>query len=82
MGLTTISESTPGGKVSGVCDEKFAGVVEAFVENLTARDEVGANVAITLEGEKVVDLWGGKKERDGAVERFEVAGVAIDDEHD
>ncbi len=66
MGLTKISESTPGGTVSGVCDKKFAGVVEAFVENLTSRDEVGANVAITIEGEKVVDLWGGKKERDGA----------------
>lgn len=61
-----ISVDIPGGKVEGVCDEKFAGVVDAFAENFTSRDEVGANVSITIEGETVVDLWGGRKEREGA----------------
>ncbi len=65
MSGARISIDTPAGKVEGVCDEKFARVTEAFVENFAARDEVGANVTITLEGETVVDLWGGKKSRDG-----------------
>ncbi|MEQ9146010.1 MAG: serine hydrolase domain-containing protein [Parvibaculaceae bacterium] len=61
-----ISLDIPGGKVEGVCDEKFASVADAFAENFKSRDEVGANVSITIEGETVVDLWGGRKERDGA----------------
>ncbi len=65
MSGTKISVDTPAGKVEGTCDEKFARVADAFVENFTSRDEVGANVSITLEGETVVDLWGGKKTRDG-----------------
>ena len=55
-----------GNKVTGVCDPKFSAVADAFLENLKSRDEVGANVALTIEGETVVDLWGGKVARDGA----------------
>jgi CubicO group peptidase (beta-lactamase class C family) len=45
--------------VSGFTDERFAGVREAFEENLRSGADLGASVAITLEGEMVVDLWGG-----------------------
>lgn len=65
MSAKSFSADVTGGTVQGVCDEKFSAVAEAFVENFQSRDEVGANVAITLEGETVVDLWGGKKARDG-----------------
>ncbi|MEQ8282203.1 MAG: serine hydrolase domain-containing protein [Parvibaculum sp.] len=62
----TLSRDTKAGKVEGTYDPKFKSVVDAFIENCETRDEVGANVAITLEGKTVVDIWGGKKERDGA----------------
>jgi CubicO group peptidase (beta-lactamase class C family) len=45
--------------VAGFTDEKFAGVRDAFEENLRSGADLGASVAITLEGETVVDLWGG-----------------------
>jgi CubicO group peptidase (beta-lactamase class C family) len=45
--------------VAGFADEKFAGVREAFEENLRSGADLGASVAITVEGETVVDLWGG-----------------------
>ena len=45
-------------KCSGICDEKFAGVRQAFEKNLKDLD-VGASVAVTVNGEFVVDLWGG-----------------------
>ena len=61
----SFSRETSAGKVEGICDPKFKGVAEAFVENFEKRDEVGANVCITLEGKTVVDLWGGRKKRDG-----------------
>ena len=48
--------------IQGYCDERFAAVGEAFALNFAERDEVGASVAITLEGEFVVDLWGGSRD--------------------
>ncbi len=59
--MATIERKTARGTVSGSCDAKFAGVAEAFVENFDLRGEVGAGVAITLDGKTVVDLWGGQK---------------------
>ena len=35
----------------------------AFVENFTQRGEVGAACAVYKDGEKVVDLWGGVRDR-------------------
>lgn len=45
--------------ISGRCDDRFLGVKAAFENNFNTQDEIGASVAITHEGEFVVDLWGG-----------------------
>ena len=45
--------------IHGICDSRFAPVREAFLANFAAGDEVGAAMAVTVEGEYVVDLWGG-----------------------
>jgi CubicO group peptidase (beta-lactamase class C family) len=45
--------------VHGHCDPRFTRVRDAFLENFRTRDEIGAAVAITLDGEPVVDLWAG-----------------------
>jgi CubicO group peptidase (beta-lactamase class C family) len=58
--MDRIDLTTGKGAVEGWCDTRFAGVLDAFVENFEAREEVGASVAITLEGRPVVDLWGGR----------------------
>ncbi|MEO1660729.1 MAG: serine hydrolase domain-containing protein [Pseudomonadota bacterium] len=50
--------------IHGVCDDRFAGVKSAFETNFQAHDEIGASVAVTHEGEFVVDLWGGHLSRD------------------
>src|SRR5438093_5263352 len=47
------------GKIDGTCDSGFRRVREAFAENFEQRGEVGAAVAITIEGRPLVDLWGG-----------------------
>ncbi|MCX5189747.1 serine hydrolase [Streptomyces sp. NBC_00268] len=49
----------PAPLVHGHCDARFAAVRTAFEENFQGRDELGAAVAVTLDGETVVDLWGG-----------------------
>jgi len=42
----------------GTCTDRFSGVRETLEESLTAHD-VGASVAVYLDGEPLVDLWGG-----------------------
>lgn len=38
---------------------RFRPVVDAFVENFRVEEELGAAVSVVLDGETVVDLWGG-----------------------
>jgi CubicO group peptidase (beta-lactamase class C family) len=45
--------------VSGECDKKFAEIAEEFERNFADRNESGASVCLSLDGEKLVDLWGG-----------------------
>lgn len=46
----------------GECEPRFHKVREVFERNLT-RGEVGAAIAVTLNGRPVVDLWGGHADR-------------------
>src|SRR5690242_7716393 len=43
----------------GTCEPRFAGVREEFERNFAERGEVGASVCVIVDGETVVDLWGG-----------------------
>ena len=43
----------------GACDSRFNAVKDAFAENFSAHGEVGAAVAVMVDGEIVVDLWAG-----------------------
>ena len=55
--------------ISGTCRDEFGAVRQAFEANFTPRDDAifdeGASVAVTIDGELVVDLWGGTATRDG-----------------
>jgi CubicO group peptidase (beta-lactamase class C family) len=45
--------------VDGLSDPRFSAVREAFVANFAERGDVGAAVAVSVGGRRVVDLWGG-----------------------
>jgi len=45
--------------IEGTCDARFARVRDAFADNFATHDELGAGVAVVLDGQTVVDLWGG-----------------------
>ena len=47
------------GSVSGFTQDRFAAVRDAFAANLESGVDIGASFCATLEGETVVDLWGG-----------------------
>ncbi len=63
---TQVSLDTHSGKIEGSYDPKFSAVYQAFVDNFAHHDEVGASCVVNLEGKTLVDLWGGRKARDGA----------------
>lgn len=45
--------------ISGACDARFQGVREALEDNLASGEELGASIALDLDGQLLVDLWGG-----------------------
>jgi CubicO group peptidase (beta-lactamase class C family) len=49
-------------QVHGFADERFAPVRDTFAASFEKRGEIGASVAISVEGEMVVDLWGGYRD--------------------
>ena len=50
----------------GFCKPGFEGVQAAFEANFDKGAELGASVAVTLDGEPVVDIWGGDANPEGA----------------
>lgn len=57
--FSRVSTSVSTGEVAGFYDPQFERVAQEFIKNFQERGEIGASVSITLEGETVVDLWGG-----------------------
>lgn len=49
--------------VGGFARPEFEAVREAFIENFRRRKELGAACCVYYRGEKVVDLWGGVRNR-------------------
>ena len=45
--------------VDGFCQPRFQAVREAFTANFAAGSETGAAIAVAINGEPVIDLWGG-----------------------
>jgi CubicO group peptidase (beta-lactamase class C family) len=46
-------------EIHGTCKSGFERVKDAFADNFAGHGEIGAALALTLEGETVVDIWGG-----------------------
>ncbi|MEU6583294.1 serine hydrolase domain-containing protein [Nocardia sp. NPDC046763] len=51
--------ATGGRNVAGFCADEFEAVRAAFAEQVESGAELGASVCVTVDGETVVDLWGG-----------------------
>jgi CubicO group peptidase (beta-lactamase class C family) len=46
-------------EIQGTCADRFASVRDAFAHNLETGQDIGASVCVFVDGEPVVDLWGG-----------------------
>lgn len=64
--------------INGHLDPRFSAVGEAFVDNFSLRDEVGAAVCVYYQGKPVVDIWAGfaDAERQRPWQQDTLVGVA------
>ena len=46
-------------EIKGYCEERFNSVKEIFAKNFESGLEVGASLAVSLDGKLVIDIWGG-----------------------
>jgi CubicO group peptidase (beta-lactamase class C family) len=53
-------------EVHGSYEPRFAAVREALAENLASGAELGASVVVDVDGQRVVDVWGGSHTPGGA----------------
>jgi CubicO group peptidase (beta-lactamase class C family) len=51
--------SNPPTPLDGTCSPRFGPLRELFAATLTSGEDLGASLAVNLDGEMVVDLWGG-----------------------
>lgn len=51
--------------IAGSCAPEFGAVRDAFEQNFAERGEIGAAVAVWVEGDLVVNLWGGRADAAG-----------------
>jgi CubicO group peptidase (beta-lactamase class C family) len=46
-------------QIQGICDPRFVRVLEAVERNLETGEDIGSSAAVYIDGEPVVDIWGG-----------------------
>jgi len=51
-------------KAQGTCPAKFDAVKKVFEEQLASGEELGASLVVSIDGEVVLDIWGGYKDVD------------------
>ena len=45
--------------IRGVCEGRFEAVRSALARNLDSGEELGASLVVDIDGEIVIDMWGG-----------------------
>ncbi len=54
-------------EIDGRCDERFEPVRDALARNLDAGEELGASIVLDLDGDILIDIWGGFRDQDRTV---------------
>lgn len=50
--------------INGYCDPRFEQVRQLLTDNVESGGEIGVSLYVNVEGEDVIDLWGGWRDRD------------------
>ncbi len=54
-------------EIHGTCDERFESVREALARNLDSGEELGASLTLDIDGDILIDVWGGFRDQDRTV---------------
>jgi CubicO group peptidase (beta-lactamase class C family) len=54
-------------EIHGRCDERFESVRDALARNLDSGEELGASLVLDIDGDIVIDVWGGFRDQDRTV---------------
>jgi len=54
-------------EIHGGCDERFESVRDALARNLDSGEELGASIVLDLDGDILIDVWGGFRDQDRTV---------------
>jgi len=54
-------------EIHGRCDERFGSVRDALARNLDSGEELGASMVLDLDGDILIDMWGGFRDQDRTV---------------
>ena len=49
--------------IHGVCDDRFEAVRSALARNLDSGEELGASLVLDIDGDIVIDMWGGFRDQ-------------------
>jgi CubicO group peptidase (beta-lactamase class C family) len=63
--------------LNGHCDSRFARVYESLATSIEAGVEIGASLSVNIDGEDVIDLWGGWRDREHSARWTEDTIVAV-----
>lgn len=55
-------------KLRGKCDPRFERVFEALASSIESGKEIGASIYASIDGEQVIDIWGGWKDKEHSSE--------------
>lgn len=53
-------------KAQGICAKQFEAVQQAFEDMFDDPQERGAGLCVQVDGERVIDLWAGMADQEGA----------------
>ena len=54
-------------EIHGKCDERFESVRDALARNLDSGEELGASLVLDIDGDILIDVWGGFRDQDRTV---------------
>ena len=57
-------------ETQGRFDEKFKSIVDCYEEQFSHGLDIGSSLAITYEGEMVVDIWAGTRDKAQSLRRL------------
>lgn len=64
-------------ELNGYCDSRFARVFDALAKSIEAGEEIGASLCVNIDGENVIDLWGGWRDQEHSSKWTEDTIVAV-----